>query len=74
MFCSEVNSEGYSEIEEPIRLREKHYSPARYMLKQDIRLIETLFQFQNRRIVFQMAERIRANSETTEIEVLRRKE
>ena len=32
MFCSEVNSAGYSEIEEPIRLRKKHYPPAKYML------------------------------------------
>ena len=24
LFCSEVNSAGYSEIEEPIRLRKKH--------------------------------------------------
>ena len=31
LFCPEVNSAGYSEIEEPIRLRKKHPS-ATYML------------------------------------------
>ena len=32
MFCLEVNSARYSEIQKPIRLCKKHYSPARYML------------------------------------------
>ena len=31
LFWSLVNSEGYSEIGEPIRSRKDHYSPARYM-------------------------------------------
>ena len=31
LFCSEVNSTGYSEIEEPISLRKKHYSTAKHM-------------------------------------------
>ena len=32
LFCSKANSVEYPEIDEPIRLREKHYPPARYML------------------------------------------
>ena len=36
LFCSEVNSAGYFEIEEPIRLCKKHYSPARYMLNANL--------------------------------------
>ena len=40
LFCSEVNSAGHSVIEEPIRLRKKHYSPARYILKVYIKWID----------------------------------
>ena len=32
LFCLLTNSAGYSDIKEPIRLRRKHYSPAKYML------------------------------------------
>ena len=32
LFSSEVNSAGYSEIEEQIELRKNHYTPSRYML------------------------------------------
>ena len=36
LICPEVNSAGYSEIEESIRLRRKRYSSARYMLNKSI--------------------------------------
>ena len=36
LFCSEGNSAEYSQIEEPIRLRKKHYPPARFMLNTNI--------------------------------------
>ena len=32
LFCSEFNSAGYFEIDEPMRLCKKYYPSARYML------------------------------------------